>query len=150
MSLAHSHPPSHIIRNTKEKQLLLRRLLRICVYIYICKYFPTFSYILSNIFICFRIGSYIWFLYLLLYAPVCFAILSYTVLYMFPYVLILLRYILKDFPICSNRFQYFSNNSLRSLFFSPIGGAAIAWAQECQGTCWGMPSNWEDGGGSWC
>ena len=99
MSLAHSHPPSHIIRNTKENQLLLRRLLRICVYIYICKYFHTLSYILSYIFICFPISSCIWFLYLLPCAPMCFAILSHPVLYIFPCVLIFLLYIPRDFPI---------------------------------------------------
>ena len=26
-----------------------------------------------------------------------------------------------------------------AFLFSPVGGAAIAWAQECQGSCWEMP-----------
>ena len=106
VSLAHSHPPSHIIRNTKENQLLLRRLLRLCVYIYM-QIFAALSYILSYIFICLQIGSYVLFLYLLLYALICFALLFHIVPYIFPYVLILLLYIPRDFPICSNRFQYF-------------------------------------------
>ena len=119
-----------------------------CIYIYM-QIFPTLSYILFYIFICLQIGSYILFLHLLLHAPICFAILSHIVLYIFPYVLIFLLYIPRDFPICSNRFQYFwvqgtrhNNsywNSLRSFFFSPIGGAAIAWAQECPGSVFPWP-----------
>ena len=105
--------------------------------------FPTLSYILFYIFICLQIGSYILFLYLLLYAPICFAILFHTVLYLFPYVLILLLYIPEGFPICSNRFQYFGSREhgriipigspYGAFFVSPIDGAAIAWAQECPG-----------------
>ena len=90
VSLAHSHPPSHIIRNTKENQLLLRRLLRICVYIYIyMQIFPhTFLYIVLYFYMCSNRFLYLVLIfvaicsymfhnivsYCLIYVPICFDI----------------------------------------------------------------------------
>ena len=149
VSLAHSHPPSHIIRNTKENQLLLRRLPRICVYIYIyaniSPHFPIYCHIFLYVFQQVPVfGSYICCHMLLNVSQYC-LILSYI---FFPYVLIFLLYIPRDFPIQnvqigSNIFgsrehgiiipigiPYGAFFSLWSLFFSPVGGAAMIWAAK--------------------
>ena len=89
VSLSHSHPPSHIIRNTKENQLLLRRLFRIGVYTYanISSHLPIYRPIFNMFSNRFRflylvlifvaICSYMFHnivSYCLIYVPICFDI----------------------------------------------------------------------------
>ena len=107
VSLAHSHPPSHIIRNTKENQLLLRRLLRICVYIYICKYLPHFPiYCLIFSYVCKQVPTFCSYIccYMLLYVSQYCLILSYIFSHMFWYFCYIFLEIFQYVQIGSNIF----------------------------------------------